>query len=127
MYNVGFTTHTGAVAAASDWGGPVEIKRVNPSLAASLERVFHDTGLAELMVLFDETPEVRRALADARLERAIGVIYLPRTERASHYFQATLPTQFDAVIHVDTTTAVEPLEAEAPFAPVAAGTYPTGV
>jgi erythromycin esterase-like protein len=127
VYNIGFSTHTGTVAAASEWGEPVEVKRVNPSLAGSYERIFHDTGLTELMVLFDETPEARRALSDSRLERAIGVLYLPRSERASHYFQASLPNQFDAVIHIDVTTAVEPLEATAPFVPEEAETYPTGV
>ena len=43
------------------------------------------------------------------LERAIGVLYLPHTERASHYFEASLATQFDAIFHLDETEAVEPL------------------
>jgi erythromycin esterase-like protein len=127
VYNVGFSTHTGTVAAASEWGQPVDIKPVNPSLPGSYERIFHDTGLPRLMVIFDESPQLRLALEESRIERAIGVIYLPRTERVSHYFQASLPNQFDAMIHIDDTIAVEPLEAVAPFVPAEAETFPTGV
>ena len=127
VYNIGFSTHTGTVAAASEWGQPVEIKPVNPSLPGSYERIFHDTGLARLMILCDESPELRIALEESRLARAIGVIYLPRTERVSHYFQASLPNQFNATIHIDQTSAMEPLETVAPVVPEEAETYPTGV
>jgi len=105
---IGFTTHTGSVTAAANWDEPAERKRVRPSLDGSYERLFHDTGLGRFLLLLDE-PALREALAP-RLERAIGVIYRPQTERVSHYFTARLPDQFDAVMHFDETRAVEPLE-----------------
>ena len=114
VFNVGFTTHDGTVTAASEWGGPPDLVRVNPSLAGSYERVFHDTGLARFMLLMGQSPRAAELLRPRRLERAIGVIYAPKTERRSHYFHASLPAQFDAVIHFDTTSAVQPLEQDAP-------------
>jgi erythromycin esterase-like protein len=107
--SIGFTTHTGTVTAASDWDEPSQRIRVRPSLAGSYERLFHDVGLERFMLLLD-TPDVRTALRSPRLERAIGVIYRPDTERASHYFRARLADQFDAVIHIDETRALQPLE-----------------
>ena len=107
---VGFTTHTGTVTAASDWDGPAHRKHVRPSLAGSYERLFHDTGLPRFLLPLRSVPELALALAAPRLERAIGVIYVPQTERRSHYFHARLPDQFDFVIHIDETRAVEPLE-----------------
>jgi erythromycin esterase-like protein len=127
VFNVGFTTHSGTVAAASDWGGQVELKRVRESLEGSYERLFHRVGLAEFMLIFRDTPRVIQPLIDPRLERAIGVIYAPRTERLSHYFEASLPRQFDAVIHIDTTSALMPLERTATFEPEAAETFPSGL
>ena len=106
---IGFTTHTGTVTAASNWDEPSQRKRVRPSLAGSYERLFHDVGVARFLLLLQE-PETRAALTQPRLERAIGVIYRPDTERASHYFRARLADQFDAVIHIDETRALEPLE-----------------
>jgi erythromycin esterase-like protein len=100
---VGFTTYTGTVTAASDWGAPAERKRVRPALAESWESLFHQA--AEPRFILEPA-----ALAGQRLERAIGVIYRPDTERISHYFRATLAHQFDTVIHLDETHAVEPLE-----------------
>jgi erythromycin esterase-like protein len=100
---VGFTTYTGTVTAASDWGGIAERKHVRPALAGSWEESFHRLGDPGLLLL-------PAAVAGHRLERAIGVIYRPQTERQSHYFDALLSRQFDAVIHVDETRAVEPLE-----------------
>ena len=105
-----YQTATGTVTAASDWGGGAERKRVRPALLGSWERLFHETNLRELVLLTGANREVRRALSEERLERAIGVIYLPETERVSHYFEARLAQQFDAMIHVDETRAVEPLE-----------------
>jgi erythromycin esterase-like protein len=105
---VGFSTYTGTVTAASDWDRPGERKRVRPALAGSWEALLHRAGGDFVLPL--------RGSADAdvfrerRLERAIGVVYLPRSERVSHYFHARLADQFDAVIHVDATRAVEPLE-----------------
>jgi erythromycin esterase-like protein len=106
---VGFTTHTGTVTAASDWDEPAERKRVRPSLDGSYERLFHDVGIERFVLLLDE-PDLRATLSVSRLERAIGVIYRPDTERASHYLRARLADQFDAVIHIDETRALEPLE-----------------
>ncbi|MGH7617094.1 MAG: erythromycin esterase family protein, partial [Gemmatimonadaceae bacterium] len=110
---VGFTTHTGTVTAASNWDAPAERKHVRPSLAGSYERLFHDAGLGNSLLLFDHGHELSWALDEPRLERAIGVIYRPDTERASHYFRASLSRQFDAVLHYDVTRAVEPLERNA--------------
>jgi erythromycin esterase-like protein len=106
---VGFTTFDGTVTAATDWGGPAERKRVRPALAGSHEALLHD-GEARRFWLDTSQPAVRDALVVSRLERAIGVIYRPQTERGSHYFDARLADQFDAVIHFDHTRALEPLE-----------------
>jgi erythromycin esterase-like protein len=100
---VGFTTYTGTVTAASDWGGTAERKHVRPALAGSWEELFHTRD--EPRFLLDA-----HGLDGTRLERAIGVIYRPETERQSHYFHARLSDQFDAVIHIDETHATEPLE-----------------
>lgn len=106
---VGFTTYDGSVTAASDWGGPAERKRVRPAMPESHEAVLHESGSASFWVDTAQ-PAVHDALGASRLERAIGVIYLPQTERGSHYFAARLAEQFDAVIHLDHTRAIEPLE-----------------
>jgi erythromycin esterase-like protein len=107
---IGFTTHTGTVTAASNWDEPAQRKRVRPSLAASYERLFHDLGIGQFQLRLADAA-TREALSTPRLERAIGVIYRPDSERASHYFQARLPQQFDAILHIDETHALEPLEA----------------
>jgi erythromycin esterase-like protein len=107
---IGFTTHSGTVTAASDWDGPAERKRVRPALAGSYEALFHDVGLPNFLLDSSNTGQTEPILRGPKLERAIGVIYLPHSERASHYFEARLTRQFDAVIHIDTTTALEPLE-----------------
>jgi erythromycin esterase-like protein len=104
---VGFTTHTGTVTAASDWDAPAERKRVRPALAGSWERLFHDVGVPRFLLALRGTDLLDGA---SLLERAIGVIYRPETERQSHYFHATLARQFDAVVHIDQTRAVTPLE-----------------
>jgi erythromycin esterase-like protein len=107
---VGFSTYTGTVTAASDWGGPSERKRVRPGLVGSFEALFHSLGVPDLLLPMRDRKQVAAALREIRLERAIGVIYRPETERQSHYFEARLPQQFDAVIHFDETHAVEPLD-----------------
>ena len=114
VYSVGFGTDHGTVAAASYWDGPMEIKAVQPSREDSYEHVFHDSGVPGLLLGLRDSllPELRRELSEARLERAIGVIYRPETERASHYFQAVLPRQFDEYIGIDRTEAVQPLSVE---------------
>jgi erythromycin esterase-like protein len=107
---IGFTTYEGTVTAASNWDAPAPTRmRVRPALAGSYEAVFHEAGGSRFLV--DLTSgEAGEALLSPMLERAIGVIYRPETERASHYFSALLAGQFDAVIHIDETRAVEPLE-----------------
>jgi erythromycin esterase-like protein len=108
---VGFTSHAGTVTAADDWGEPARRKRVRPSLEGSYERLFHETGLDRFYLrLRDADPDLLDELRRPRLERAIGVIYRPETERRSHYFYAHLPDQFDAVLHYDEADAVEPLD-----------------
>lgn len=125
---LGFTTHTGTVAAASDWDAPVEHKRVRPSLPESYEAVFHATGIPQFYLPLRDGA-AREALSEPRLERAIGVIYAPQSERVSHYFEAVLPEQFDAVIHWDETRAVEPLDPPPgwPRRVAAPDTFPSGL
>ncbi len=119
-FSIGFGTHTGTVAAATDWDGPMQIKRVRPSHPSSYERLCHDGGVpAFLLALrYPARDAVREELAAPRLERAIGVIYRPETELQSHYFQAALPWQFDAYVWFDETHAVDALEAEAAHAEI---------
>jgi erythromycin esterase-like protein len=125
---VGFTTHHGRVTAASDWDGPAERKHVRPALSDSYEATFHDTGLPNFLLAWRGGDGAREALLAPALERAIGVIYRPDTERASHYFWARLALQFDAVIHYDETRAVEPLERTAEWeAGELPETFPFGV
>jgi len=108
---IGFGTHSGTVAAATDWDGPMEIKRVNPSRPDSYERQCHDSRVGRFLLDLREDvhPTLRERLAEARLERFIGVIYRPDTERWSHYSAAILPDQFDAWLWFDETRAVTPL------------------
>lgn len=104
---IGQTTYRGTVTAADDWDMPARRKRVRPGLPGSYEALFHDIPREGfLLSMRDARPALPREL----LERAIGVIYRPETERASHYFHARMGEQFDAVIHIDTTTALQPLE-----------------
>jgi len=106
---IGFTTYHGTVTAASDWGAPAERKTVRPALEGSYEDLFHQTGLSRFWIDLRGAGQIG-VLQQRRIERAIGVIYRPETERLSHYFHTRLPEQFDAVIHIDETRAVEPLE-----------------
>lgn len=109
VFLLGFTTYAGEVTAASQWGGPAERKIVRPALDDSYETLFHQTQIpAFLLSMNDE--RLTQALRTPRVERAIGVIYLPQTERVSHYFRCRLPDQFDAVIHIDRTQALIPFE-----------------
>lgn len=125
---VGFSTFTGTVAAASAWDAPVERKRVREGLPGSFEELFHETAEARFWLPLRENPELGELLKTPRLQRAIGVIYMPQTERLSHYFETRLPGQFDAMIHLDRTRAVDPLDETG----TAAGneppeTYPSGL
>lgn len=125
---IGFTTHRGTVTAATNWGGPAERKTVRPALAESYEELFHQVGIERFMLLMKPESELRHLLRHSMLERAIGVIYRPETERESHYFLARLADQFDAVIHIDETRAVEPLERTAEWdAGEVMETFPFGV
>jgi protein-L-isoaspartate(D-aspartate) O-methyltransferase len=105
---VGFGTDHGTVAAASDWGGRMEIKEIRPAHPGSYERLCHDSGVEAFMLHLREPDreELLDELLPPRLERAIGVIYRPETELASHYFQAVLPRQFDEYVWFDETAAV---------------------
>lgn len=105
---VGFSTYTGHVSAASQWDGDVEHKWVRPALHDSYEYLFHSTGLDRFFLPLNEV--AAEPLCEAMLERAIGVIYLPQSERESHYFWTSLAHQFDALFHLDETSALEPLE-----------------
>ena len=125
---VGFTTYHGTVTAAADWDEPAERMRVRPALEGSVEAVLHGAGPADLLLPLRERPGLRRALGGRRLERAIGVVYRPETERLSHYFEADVTRQFDAIVHLDRTTAVEPLDLVAAWTTAdVPETYPSGI
>jgi len=126
-YHIGFGTNDGTVAAASEWDGPMQIKQVRPAHAQSFERLFH---LSERSGLFLPLREgyyqgLRMGLMTPRLERAIGVIYRPESELASHYFEAVLPKQFDEYCWIDRTTAVAPIETKSLMG--VPDTYPFGI
>jgi erythromycin esterase-like protein len=124
---VGFTTYAGKVLAADDWGGAGRVRDVTPALRDSYEAVLHGVGGDFALRLAD--PRMRDVLLRGRLlERAVGVIYRPGTERVSHYLEAKLPEQFDWVVHIDETTAVRPIVPEAiKLDEDLPETYPTGV
>ncbi|WHS90915.1 protein-L-isoaspartate(D-aspartate) O-methyltransferase (plasmid) [Sinorhizobium kummerowiae] len=109
---IGFGTHGGHVAAANDWDGDMEVKPIRPSLDGSYERVMHDSGVGRCLIDFARHARLRDGLLKPMLERFIGVIYRPDTERFSHYAHASLPRQFDAFVWFDQTTPVEPLGAQ---------------
>jgi protein-L-isoaspartate(D-aspartate) O-methyltransferase len=110
-YAIGFGTHTGTVAAASNWDGPMEIKTVLPAIPDSYEHVSHETGEPSFLLHLRRLSET--GLRKPRFERAIGVIYRPETELASHYFQAVLPDQFDEYVWFDETRAITPFDTKA--------------
>ena len=125
---VGFGTHGGTVAAASEWDAPMEVKPVRPSLPGSYEHLFHASGVERFVLPLREQPGTKAmidGLAVPRMERAIGVIYRPDTERQSHYFDAVLPRQFDEYIWLDETRAVTPLPGKVREG--LADTYPFGL
>ena len=123
---IGFTSYGGTVTAASDWDGPAERKNVRPGHPKSYEALFHQVGLPRFYLDL-HSEQISSALRVPRLERAIGVIYRPDTELVSHYFDARLSDQFDAVIHIDHTRAVEPLERTAEWeSGEVEATFPSG-
>jgi erythromycin esterase-like protein len=125
-YIVGFGTDHGTVAAASEWDGPMEKKRVRPSHRDSFERVFHDSEVPAFLLHLraPRRAAVRSELISPRLERAIGVIYRPESEMQSHYFSASLASQFDEYVWFDETRAVEPLATSRGRGPATADTDP---
>ncbi|TFZ04881.1 erythromycin esterase family protein [Ramlibacter rhizophilus] len=125
---VGFSTYTGTVAAASAWDAPVERKRVREGLPGSCEELFHETAEPNFWLPLRENPELQALLAAPRLQRAIGVIYMPQTERISHYFETRLPQQFDVMAHLDRTRAVDPLDEAGGWSGMEPPeTYPSGL
>ena len=126
---IGFGTHTGQVAAASDWDAPMEIKTVRPSRPDSYEALCHQVGQERCLFDFRDKDhaDLRHSLAEPRLERYIGVIYRPETERWSHYSYASLAEQYDAFVWFDRTTAVTPLPPPAHPAKGEDETYPFGL
>lgn len=127
-FSLGFTTYTGTVTAASDWDMPAERKHVRPGMDGSCEQLFHEFELPAFLLPMSEARAKAQELSYDLLERAIGVIYKPETERWSHYFFTRITSQFDAVIHFDETRALEPLERTAEWeAGELPETYPSGV
>lgn len=126
---IGFCTYAGTVTAASDWGKPAERKRVRRALAGSYEDLFHRTEVPRfLLPLWNLREPVALGLREPRLQRAIGVVYKPETERQSHYYHCNLLEQFDAILHLDETRALEPLERTSRWVTgEAPETYPTGI
>ena len=117
-YGIGFTTYEGTVTAAAEWDSPARRRRILPALPGSYEDLLHQASAiaeADLMLDLRDPGPATDALAEPRLERAIGVIYKPETERFSHYFHAILPRQFDTVLHIDRTAAVQPIDADPGF------------
>jgi protein-L-isoaspartate(D-aspartate) O-methyltransferase len=125
--HIGFGTNDGTVAAANAWDGPMQVMDVRPAHPQSYERLFHLTNAPGLILPLDAqaAAEACKRLQDPRLERAIGVVYRPSTELASHYFEAVLPRQFDEYVWIDRTSAVRPLAVEALEG--VPDTYPFGV
>jgi len=124
---VGFTTFDGTVTAAGDWGAPAQRMRVRPALASSVEELFHQAAVPRFFLPLRDAGEALGELREPLLERAIGVVYRPRTERQSHYFGARVASQFDAVVHLDHTRAVEPLERNAQWSAEPPETFPSAL
>src|SRR6476659_9352945 len=125
---IGLSTYSGTVTAAGEWGGPAHLKTVRPALPGSVEEMFHETGRAAFLVTMRDGGPATDALETVRLARAIGVIYLPDTERESHYYHVRPADQYDAMIHIEHTRAVQPIE---PTGVLIEGetpeTYPSGL
>jgi erythromycin esterase-like protein len=125
---LGFTTYFGTVTAANDWGEPPRTMQVRPALPDSYEALFHAANIPAFSISFSGKDPLSNELRRERLERAIGVVYRPETERVSHYFHATLPDQFDAVLHIDRTSALQPLKQfTEPHPEELPETFPSGV
>jgi erythromycin esterase-like protein len=126
--SIGFTTYSGTVTAASEWDGPTRTIPVRPARADSYESLMHDTEIPAFTLNLKKPSRVADSLRTPMRERAIGVIYRPESELASHYFKAALSDQFDAIIHFDESCAVEPIELEAKKScGEPAETFPSGI
>lgn len=110
VFLLGFTTFEGYVTAASEWGARAERKKINPGLENSYENLFHQVGYDRFMFITKDNMKLKSFFPIRKLERAIGVVYVPRSERQSHYFYSNIANQFDAVIHIDATEALKPIE-----------------
>lgn len=127
-YIVGFTTYNGTVAAADDWDTPVKLKHVRSAIEGSYEQLFHSFGYEQFLLLLHDNHKRLLDFGDAYAERAIGVIYRPQAELQSHYFQARIEDQFNAVMHIDRTSALQPLDRTAGWQEDQLDeTYPMGV
>lgn len=125
---IGLTTYAGTVTAAGEWGGTAERKVVRPALNGSVEELFHETGRPAFLISPMISDAATEPLSTVRLGRAIGVIYLPATERQSHYYHVRPADQYDALVHIDTTRALEPLEVTGEWvAGETPETYPSGL
>jgi erythromycin esterase-like protein len=122
---IGFGAHAGTVACASDWDAPMEVKQINPSRCDSVEHLAHASGVQRFLLDLREDKDLRQRLSRQILQRFIGVIYRPDTERWSHYSHCALAEQYDAYVWFDQTTAVTPLAGEEK--PGAPETYPFGL
>lgn len=109
-YSIGFSSYEGTVTAASNWDEPAQCKKIVPALPGSYEELFHQLQYKNFILNLTGNEDLDHWLKIPRLQRAIGVIYRPETERQSHYFFTHLPYQFDTIIHLDRTTAVQPLK-----------------
>lgn len=110
VFLLGFTTYKGYVTAAPEWDASAQRKSINPGIEGSYEKLFHQLGFERFLYIFKGSPQLREVFPKMLLERAIGVVYLPESERRSHYFYANIANQFDAVMHIDVTKALKPLE-----------------
>jgi erythromycin esterase-like protein len=124
---IGFSTHSGEVACASDWDGEMEIKEIRPSLPDSVERLCHDSGKPSFLLDFGPHDVVSKALEGPRPERYIGVIYRPESERLSHYMDSSVSRQFDAFVWFDRTSPVEPLVLTQNSSTAVPDTFPFGI
>ena len=106
---IGFFSHSGTVFAAPEWDAYGRRYDMRRALRGSHSALFHAAGLPAFSLLIRATPAVPRLLSPPMNQRAIGVVYLPGSERTAHYFTARLADQFDAIVYFDRTGAVAPL------------------
>ena len=128
VFIVGMSTYTGTVTAARDWDEPAQCRQVRPGLAGSWEDLLHQAEVDRYLLLLRGNEALHQLGGAARLQRAIGVVYRPETERHSHYLMTRLPQQFDALLHIDHSHALEPLDqGPAWVSGEVPETYPSGI